>query len=71
MDGRRQDQLPDDHHQPQDGNRQLSERPAPGRARVKESGLIRPQNFSKWGTDFKSVPKAKLFDGRMISLQYQ
>ena len=49
LDGRRQDQFPDGHHQPQDGNRQLSGRPAIGGAlakeNIKEAGLSRHQNF--------------------------
>ena len=49
LDGRRQDQLPDIPHQPQDGDRHLSGRPAPGRALVKEAikeaGLSGPKTF--------------------------
>jgi len=37
--------LKPDPNQPQDGNRQLSERRADSKENVKESGLIRPQNF--------------------------
>jgi len=37
--------LKPDPNQPQDGNRQLSERRADFKENVKEAGLIRPQNY--------------------------